>query len=466
MKNRLSTVLSLVSSIALTFSTTNSWAWSDYLGSQEFKSDMRKSSAILSGYTATLAAAAYFIPPTAPVTGPAAIIDGLLAAGTGAVAELDPPTPPATAPPVVSSVQVGLQGLQTVATANVRAEVSLAAKPGAVLIIRGGPFESTMSKVLFDSTETSFAKETATKDQLVAVVPNIMPGNHLLSVTNSVGISYPVAFTVLESPPVNDPELVLAEVQADIQYDLEKLNAFFADSEVIAKLNETLGVEAANQLFDALRQATNQANSLVESIHNLNLSSSELSDLAAYWRNSLETIPSVVDLAHALGILLPDQPNVNNIVKFRVAKSKRVLDPDISGCPDGSNFVGKYNFYAVFRNVGNRFERVKKQKTASNLEIKVRKMAEGDVLLANFRALDLGQSFLLPRTGGYSDGILSPGEQVVLPLSVCSATGARLEFDVDAFGLADISSQAPPLNERHDLYEYERRDLSADGEER
>jgi hypothetical protein len=120
---------------------------------------------------------------------------------------------------------------------------------------------------------------------------------------------------------------------------------------------------------------------------------------------------------------------VNNLVSFAPLSSTFITTSNTTGCPPG--FLGKFSFRARLRD-----------KTTSpglyDLLAKVTTLTNGNLLQnADGGPGGLGAMLTVPRIGNFSDGLLSPGEFVDVPLSICLKNRRRFSFFVDVLAVVD-----------------------------
>jgi hypothetical protein len=127
--------------------------------------------------------------------------------------------------------------------------------------------------------------------------------------------------------------------------------------------------------------------------------------------------------------LLTEQPaNVNNLVSFTPDPASFATNSDTSGCP--TEFSAKFNFNAKLGNEG--------AGDLSHLMIKTTDLTNNNVLQnADYGPGGVGANLTVPRAGGLSDGILSPGEFVDVPFSICLKAIEPFNFFVDVLGIQE-----------------------------
>ena len=114
---------------------------------------------------------------------------------------------------------------------------------------------------------------------------------------------------------------------------------------------------------------------------------------------------------------------VNELVDFQTNPPFNTTS-DSHGCP--ANFVGRFTFDATLRN--------ESQHALADIRIKVDTLTRGNLLLTDEGLKDAGDNFTVSQVGDFADGILSPGETVDVPFTVCLKTEKRFRFLVDVLG--------------------------------
>jgi len=117
---------------------------------------------------------------------------------------------------------------------------------------------------------------------------------------------------------------------------------------------------------------------------------------------------------------------INDLVSFEPISSSFQTTANTSGCP--AAFVGKFNFDArLFNN---------SSPSMSKLLVKVATLTNGNLLQnADGGPAGVGATLTVPKTGSFSDGVLSPGEFVDVPFSICLKDENPFSFFVDVLGL-------------------------------
>jgi hypothetical protein len=120
---------------------------------------------------------------------------------------------------------------------------------------------------------------------------------------------------------------------------------------------------------------------------------------------------------------------VNSQVFFDPLPSTYRTVSDTSGCPGG--FSGKFTFTALLTN---------KSTSAAmpGITVRVVTLTNGNALLdpqTNAVLGGNGAAMEVPKTGQYSDGLLSPGERVEVPFVLCLKTRNPFQFIVDVEGI-------------------------------
>ena len=129
-------------------------------------------------------------------------------------------------------------------------------------------------------------------------------------------------------------------------------------------------------------------------------------------------------MPHAWGgafALSPIAPaNLNNFVNFAPLDSTFRTTPDTADCPAG--FVGRFTFN------GQLTDKVDSP-PLSDLIIQVATITNGNLLQnADGGPAGVGATLTVPKTGDFSDGVLSPGESIDVPFSICLKTTAQFQF--------------------------------------
>jgi hypothetical protein len=121
--------------------------------------------------------------------------------------------------------------------------------------------------------------------------------------------------------------------------------------------------------------------------------------------------------------------NVNSEVTFTPLPSTYTTTTSTTGCP--AAFSGKFTFTALLTN-----------KTGSpampGLTVRVVTLTNGNLLLdpqTNAVVGGEGAEMTVPKVEQYADGLLSPGESVNVPFSVCLKTFQPFQFFLDVFGV-------------------------------
>ena len=117
---------------------------------------------------------------------------------------------------------------------------------------------------------------------------------------------------------------------------------------------------------------------------------------------------------------------VNDQVSVEPINSTFQTSPNTSGCPAG--FVGKFNFDARLSNDSS--------PSLSKLLVKVATLTNGNLLQnADDGPAGIGAILTIPNDGLFSDGLLSAGEFVNVPFSICLKNSESFSFFVDALGM-------------------------------
>ena len=124
-------------------------------------------------------------------------------------------------------------------------------------------------------------------------------------------------------------------------------------------------------------------------------------------------------------LLLPPPEIVNGLVSFVPNTSSFETTTDTSGRPTG--FVAKFNFAAKLTNEGN--------SSLSHLMVKTTELTNGNLLQnADYGPGGVGATLTVGRSGGFADRVLSPGEFVDVPFSICLKDQNSFSFFVDVLG--------------------------------
>jgi hypothetical protein len=117
---------------------------------------------------------------------------------------------------------------------------------------------------------------------------------------------------------------------------------------------------------------------------------------------------------------------VNNLVSLDPLPSTFDTTSDTTGCPSG--FVGKFSFDARLTNQGS-------SPPLSNLRANVTALTKGNLLQnADGGPGGVGATLTVPKKDEFSDGVLSPGEFVDVPFSICLTNTEPFDFFVDVLG--------------------------------
>jgi hypothetical protein len=123
------------------------------------------------------------------------------------------------------------------------------------------------------------------------------------------------------------------------------------------------------------------------------------------------------------------QANVNDLVAFVPISSSFDATTNTSGCPAG--FVGKFSFNA-------RLTDPNTSPALSDLLGKVTTLTNNNLLQnADGGPGGVGATFTVPKSGDFSDGVLSPGEFVDVPFVICLKQFTQFSFFVDVLGVVD-----------------------------
>jgi len=125
---------------------------------------------------------------------------------------------------------------------------------------------------------------------------------------------------------------------------------------------------------------------------------------------------------------------VNNRVSLVPIVSTFKTTADTSGCPAG--FLGKFSFSATLTHDSSSSPLV-------NLMAQVKALTNGNLLQnADGGPFGAGATLSIPKTGGFADGLLSSGESVAVPVSICLKNMVGFNFLVDVLGIeaSDVSN--------------------------
>jgi len=118
---------------------------------------------------------------------------------------------------------------------------------------------------------------------------------------------------------------------------------------------------------------------------------------------------------------------VNNRVSLVPIVSTFKSTNDTSGCPAG--FSGKFSFSATLTHDSSSSPLV-------DLMAQVKALANGNLLQnADGGPFGAGATLSIPRTDDFADGVLSSGESVVVPFSICLKNTVGFNFLVDVLGI-------------------------------
>ena len=125
------------------------------------------------------------------------------------------------------------------------------------------------------------------------------------------------------------------------------------------------------------------------------------------------------------GLGVPKLDIVNDLVTFEPIGSTYRSTYDTTGCTEG--FVGKFSFNACLTNTSD--------SSLADLVVKVAELTN-DNLLQNADGGPGGKGSQLTVTieDGYSDGVLGPGESIIVPFTICLKEFSSFRFFVDVLG--------------------------------
>ena len=124
---------------------------------------------------------------------------------------------------------------------------------------------------------------------------------------------------------------------------------------------------------------------------------------------------------------------VNNRVSLVPIVSTFQTTADTSGCPAG--FLGKFGFSATFTHDSS-------SSPLTNLMAQVKTLTNGNLLQnADGGPFGAGATLSIPGAEGFADGVLSSGESVNVPFSICLKNMLGFNFLVDILGIgaSDLS---------------------------
>jgi hypothetical protein len=124
---------------------------------------------------------------------------------------------------------------------------------------------------------------------------------------------------------------------------------------------------------------------------------------------------------------------VNNRVSLVPIVSTFQTTADTSGCPAG--FLGKFGFSATFTHDSS-------SSPLTNLMAQVKTLTNGNLLQnADGGPFGAGATLSIPGADGFADGVLSSGESVNVPFSIClkSMLGFNFLVDILGIGASDLS---------------------------
>ncbi len=122
---------------------------------------------------------------------------------------------------------------------------------------------------------------------------------------------------------------------------------------------------------------------------------------------------------------------LNEFVTFEVLGDSSYATSDTYGCTEGS--VGKFIFDARLTNTSTR--------THSKLQVEVSELTNGNLLQnADGGPGGVLSRLTIPKTGDYSDGVLTPGEYVDINFIICLSEWKQFSFLVDVLG-ASVGNQ-------------------------
>ena len=102
---------------------------------------------------------------------------------------------------------------------------------------------------------------------------------------------------------------------------------------------------------------------------------------------------------------------------------------DATGCPAG--FAGKYSFDSNLTN----------ESTVDLLKLSLTVVAltNDNLLLVGDDFIGQGEQFVVSVAGEYSDGVLSPGETIIVPMTLCLNSLGKFDFLIDVVGKVSLN---------------------------
>jgi hypothetical protein len=117
---------------------------------------------------------------------------------------------------------------------------------------------------------------------------------------------------------------------------------------------------------------------------------------------------------------------VNAYVSLIAAESTFQTSPDTAGCPPG--VVGTFTFTADLTALPG-------SPALTNLQLQVQTLTNDNLLQnADFGPAHIAATLAVPMSGGYTDGLLTPGESVDVPFVICLQDRSPFQLLVDVLG--------------------------------
>jgi len=135
-----------------------------------------------------------------------------------------------------------------------------------------------------------------------------------------------------------------------------------------------------------------------------------------------------LQLRYVGSVTVPALEVANTLVTFQPVPSSFSSTPDAVGCPVGS--VGKFHFQARLTDM--------EAPSLFGVVVQVANISGGNQLLTGSGLLTTSGVFAVPETAAYADGVLSLGETVDVPFTVC--LDARRSFTL----FVDVWAQVGP----------------------
>jgi len=116
---------------------------------------------------------------------------------------------------------------------------------------------------------------------------------------------------------------------------------------------------------------------------------------------------------------------VNDRVSFVADPATFSTTIDTTGCQEGA--VGRFDFTADLQNIGSA--------DLTHLTVGIADLTDGNLIMnADYGPRGAGGAITIPKTDGLIDGVLTPGERVVVPFGVCLQELKPFNLFVDVFG--------------------------------